>query len=179
MAMGEEKQPGAGLTAGLLAELDACVAKIASADERSAGPMWGAVHKHLMRAHVSPGEIMPLVMRRDLAGLRAMVDRLAGREAGPEPAPKAPAAEPGAAPAPPVDSETLKSAMRAFRKRLKLTRLDHESRLGVGPMSSGRKADFDAIMPPQEFPEAVWEALVAQGKLKAAGRGFYMLAEGE
>ena len=67
--------------------------------------------------------------------------------------------------------------MHAFRKRLKLTRLDHESKLGVGPMTSGRKADVDAILPPREFAAQVWEALVTDGQLKAAGQGFYALSE--
>jgi len=76
-----------------------------------------------------------------------------------------------------IPFETRKMAMRAFRKRLKLTRLDHESKLGVGPMSSGRKADVDAILPPHEYSRQVWESLVAEGQLKAYGQGFYALAE--
>ena len=44
-------------------------------------------------------------------------------------------------------------------------------------MTSGRKADFDAIMPPHEYPSEVWESLVAEGKLRGAGPGFYMLAD--
>ncbi|MCP3914857.1 MAG: hypothetical protein GY711_04755 [bacterium] len=67
--------------------------------------------------------------------------------------------------------------MRAFRKRLKLTRLDHESKLGVGPMTGGRKASFDAILPPHEFPPEVWRALVAEGKLRDLGAGFFQLEE--
>ena len=76
---------------------------------------------------------------------------------------------------PDVPGEEKKKAMRAFRKRIKLVRLDHESKLGVGPMTGGKKADFDAILPPQEFAPEVWEALAADGQLRAAGQGFYML----
>ena len=76
-----------------------------------------------------------------------------------------------------IPHESRKMAMRAFRKRLKLTRLDHESKLGVGPMSSGRKADVDAILPPHEYARQVWEALVAEGQLRSFGQGFYGLAE--
>ena len=76
-----------------------------------------------------------------------------------------------------IPHETRKMAMHAIRKRLKLTRLDHESKLGVGPMSSGRKADVDAILPPHEYARQVWEALVAEGQLNAAGQGFYALGE--
>ena len=45
-------------------------------------------------------------------------------------------------------------------------------------MTSGKKADFDSILPPREFDENVWKVLAAEGQLKATGRGFYGLAEG-
>lgn len=56
-----------------------------------------------------------------------------------------------AVPEPPAKEE-LRLAMKAFRKRLKLTRLDDESGLGYGPMSSGQKSDIVAITPPNQFP---------------------------
>ena len=73
--------------------------------------------------------------------------------------------------------EELKAAFKAFKKRLKLTRLDAESNLGGGPLSGGRKSDIVAITPPGDFPQAVWDELVRQGKLKKAGRGTYELGE--
>ncbi|HCA38620.1 MAG: hypothetical protein CMJ63_01425 [Planctomycetaceae bacterium] len=79
---------------------------------------------------------------------------------------------------PDIPHETKRAAMKAFRRRMKLMRLDHESKLGVGPMTSGKKADFDSILPPREFDENVWKVLAAEGQLKATGRGFYGLAEG-
>jgi hypothetical protein len=88
--------------------------------------------------------------------------------------------EPGAAPpSPPTppSSEVLKQALKAFRKRLKLTRLDHESKLGRNPLSGGHPSGIVAIMPPRQFGQEVWEELVRQGRLKPAGRGFYQLAE--
>lgn len=69
--------------------------------------------------------------------------------------------------------ETLKAALKAFKKRLKLTRLDDASRIGHGPMSSGGGSSIAGITPPDQYPRAVWEALVAQGKLKRAGQGMY------
>jgi hypothetical protein len=72
--------------------------------------------------------------------------------------------------------QQLKAAMKAFRKRLKLTRLDDQSRLGVGPMSSGRQSDITAIEPPNQFPRAVWDELVRQGRLKSSDDGLYELA---
>ena len=77
----------------------------------------------------------------------------------------------------PPTSEELKKAFKAFRKRLKLTRLDAESNLGGGPLSSGRDSGIVAITPPDQFPQAVWDELVKQGKLKKAGHGTYELAE--
>ena len=72
-------------------------------------------------------------------------------------------------------AQELKAAFKAFRKRLKLTRLDEESKLGGGPMSSGRDCGIVAIMPPGQFAQAVWDELVRQGKLKKAGGGTYEL----
>lgn len=71
--------------------------------------------------------------------------------------------------------QDLKSAFKAFKKRLKLTRLDAESNLGGGPLSSGRNSGIVAITPPNQFPQAVWDELVRQGKLKKAGHGTYEL----
>jgi hypothetical protein len=84
-----------------------------------------------------------------------------------------PASSPGPAPT----AEELKRAFKAFKKRLKLTRLDAESHIRGGPLSSGRRSDIVAISPPGEFPQAVWDALVTLGKLKPAGRGVYELVE--
>ena len=74
--------------------------------------------------------------------------------------------------------QELKAALKAFKKRLKLTCLDDQSRLGVGPMSSGRPSGIVAITPPDQYPDAVWEELARQGKLKNAGSGMYELGQG-
>lgn len=72
-------------------------------------------------------------------------------------------------------AEELKQALKAFRKRLKLTRLDAESNLGGGPMSGGFKSGIVAITAPNQYPRAVWDELVKQGKLKNASHGMYSL----
>ena len=77
----------------------------------------------------------------------------------------------------PLDPADLKRAMKAFRKRLKLTRLNEESKLGRNPLTSGKKSDIVAIMPPHQYPEAVWQELIRRGRLKDAGNGFYELVE--
>jgi len=73
--------------------------------------------------------------------------------------------------------QELKSALKAFRKRLKLTQLDDQSRLGYGPMTGGQRSSIVAITPPDQFPAAVWEELARQGKLKRAGSGMYSLGQ--
>ena len=78
---------------------------------------------------------------------------------------------PDAAPTP----QDLKSAFKAFKKRLKLTQLDAESKIAGGPLSSGRGSGIVAIMPPYQFAPAVWDELVRLGKLKKAGGGTYEL----
>jgi hypothetical protein len=108
----------------------------------------------------------------------------------PQPRPPQPQPQPNASLAPPAEAigpkmrgsdphspETLHAAMKAFRKRLKLTRLDAESKLGRNPLSSGRASGIVAIMPPREFTREVWDELVRQGQLRAAGSGFYELVE--
>ena len=71
--------------------------------------------------------------------------------------------------------EVLKSAYNAFKKRWKLTRLDQESQIGRSPMSSGQKSTIVGIVPPDQFPRAVWEELVKRGKLRNAGTVFYSM----
>jgi hypothetical protein len=73
--------------------------------------------------------------------------------------------------------QDLKSAFKAFKKRLKLTRLDAESTIAGGPLSSGRGSGIVAITPPNQYPQSVWDELVKQGKLKHAGKGTYELVE--
>lgn len=76
-----------------------------------------------------------------------------------------------------IDPAQLRSAMKAFKKRLKMARLDDESRLGRGPMSSGGRSGIVAIVPPTQFPQAVWDELTNQGRIRRAGHGTYELVE--
>jgi hypothetical protein len=69
----------------------------------------------------------------------------------------------------------MREALKAFRKRLKLTRLDDESRLGSNKLSGGRHSQIDAIVPPNEYPEKVWKDLARAGVLRHTGQGFYEL----
>ena len=73
--------------------------------------------------------------------------------------------------------EELRLAMKAFRKRLKLTRLDDESGMGYGPMSTGQQSGIVAITPPDQFSKAVWQELAKQGRIKHDRGGLYSLVE--
>jgi hypothetical protein len=76
---------------------------------------------------------------------------------------------------PPPNKEELKAAFKAFKKRLKLTRLEEESQLTRRPTTSGKSSEIVAITPPNQFPQAVWDELVRQGRLKSARHGMYEL----
>lgn len=80
-------------------------------------------------------------------------------------------------PRPVEDRELLKKAMKAFRKRLKLTRLDDESRLGVGAMTKGSESAIVGITPPAEYARPVWAELARQGRLADCKDGLYGLVE--
>ena len=83
-----------------------------------------------------------------------------------------------AAPTPePPSKEELKRALKAFKKRLKLTRLDDESQIGYGPMSGGGNSGVVAITPPDQYSDEIWEELARQGRLKYAGDGQYEIAQ--
>jgi hypothetical protein len=86
-----------------------------------------------------------------------------------------PSSSPTAAAA--ITPEVLKQAYNAFKKRLKLTRLDQESRIGRNPMSAGGSSTIVGIVPPDQFRKEVWEELVKQGRLKRVGSGMYAMAK--
>jgi hypothetical protein len=71
---------------------------------------------------------------------------------------------------------TYQRAMKAFKKRLKLTRTDDESKIGGhDPTTKGGSSGIVAVQPPEQYPREVWEGLVAQGRLRAIGSGLYEL----
>lgn len=74
-----------------------------------------------------------------------------------------------------ANDEERKKALKAFKKRLKLARLDEESGLSRG---GGRKSTIAGITPPAGHPPEVWEELVKENKLKREGAGTYSLAPG-
>ena len=73
--------------------------------------------------------------------------------------------------------DQLKAAFKAFKKRLKLTRLEEESQLSRRPTTTGKGSEIVAILPPIQFPQEIWDELVRQEKLKKAGHGMYELGD--
>ena len=148
-----------------VAKLDELMAAIGGYDDpRRASNEWKQVYKLLQKAHAPAGRVGPVVGMRDVAGLAELIEQLRAPDAAPPP-PDADA----------PDAETCKRAMRAFRKRLALTRLDEESKLGRGPLSKGAAGGSTSITTPVEWPNAVWQELVRQGKLRYIGHGLYEL----
>lgn len=74
----------------------------------------------------------------------------------------------------PTDEE-LKHAMKVFKKRLKLTKLDDESRLGRSPLTTGGNSGIQSIIPPRDIPQEIWDELVARGQLTREHDGFYRI----
>jgi len=77
----------------------------------------------------------------------------------------------------PSTDEELRKALKAFKKRLKLTQLDDDSKLGRSPLT-GTKAKVVSIQPPAGFGREIWEELAEKGYLKRDSGGFYELVEG-
>jgi len=73
------------------------------------------------------------------------------------------------------DREVLKRAMKAFRKRLKIVRLDSESSVGGGPTSSGRESSIIGVRAPDQYPQEVWDELVRQKRLVESTDDIYEL----
>ena len=62
--------------------------------------------------------------------------------------------------------EEIKRAMKAFKKRLKLTRRDDESSLGGGKLTKGEASSIVGIPLPDGHPEEAWKELEAKNRIK-------------
>ena len=167
----KKRKPGGGHTPPpvdtetILVEAEAIVARLADADE---GPLWGELQRLLVKAKADTSRVARAVIARDLDAIRELIDHVRNPELA------LPEKEPDRV-LPEFPEETLHEAMRAFRKRLKLTKLDHESKLGRNPLTTGKEAEFDSILPPHQYPPELWQVLVARGELESTGQGFYKL----
>jgi hypothetical protein len=131
-------------------------------DPRRAGEEWKQVYRVLQKTDLAAGRYQSVVGMRDATRLAELIEELRT-----PPVPPPPEEVP--------EAETLRQALRAFRKRQALTQLDDESKLGYGPLSKGAGGRAPAIVPPSEWPEAVWRELARQGQLHHVGHGFYEL----
>ena len=144
-----------------------------------AAKLWDRAAKALKHTDAQPSDFEKILIDRDVTGLTRLVNQLTtpgGRPAAKSspPTPTTPAAAPtppqptatrgipsrSSTPTPqasidPADPLVLKRAMKSFRKRLKLTRLDEESKLGRSPLTTGKSSGVVAISPPNQFPLAV------------------------
>jgi hypothetical protein len=77
----------------------------------------------------------------------------------------------------PATDEDLRKALKAFKKRLKLARLDDDSKIGHGPLSGTGKTQTVSIQPPAGFGKEIWEELAEKGYLTRDGTGFYELGD--
>ncbi|MCE5326398.1 MAG: hypothetical protein LLG01_08260 [Planctomycetaceae bacterium] len=155
----------------VLAKLDELIEAIRAFDDpRRAGDQWKQIFKLLQQTDLPKPRVTHVVGMRDVAGAAALIEQLRGTaDAGSEAAPAG-----GDVP----DPETCRRAIKAFKKRVSLTMLDEESKLGHSPLTKGVDSRTShAIAPPTEFPAPVWQELVRQGRLKYIGHGLYELAK--
>ena len=75
-------------------------------------------------------------------------------------------------------NEELRKALKALKKRIKMTQLDDDSKLGHSPLSKARDR-IVSIQPPAGFGKEIWEELADMGVLKRDGVGFYEVVEGK
>lgn len=165
--------------------------------------LWGKAQVALMRMGVEANRVAKAVGKRDveaLAELVAEVDAAGGNPPSAAGASGGSSEEPikarGAIPVDEkrtvkqmlsekaaegghdsLDRDNLKHALKTFRKKLKNTRRDDESRLGARYTTYGKTSSISAITPPNQYPTAVWEKLVEEGRLKKGGQGTYELPE--
>ncbi|MAC19663.1 MAG: hypothetical protein CMJ23_08350 [Phycisphaerae bacterium] len=170
----KKKKPGSGRPA-VAFDLDAVLVELdevrASLSAERVGPEWGAMQRLLVKAKADSSSVARAIATRDLE----LIDQLIALLRDPSLVIAEPESNIHEGPEIPV--EVLRDAMRAYRKRMKLTKLDQESKLARSPLSSGKDATFDAIIPPNQFPPEVWWALVANGELEATGEGFYKIPD--
>lgn len=110
---------------------------------------WSSARAALDAADEADGELLSIVEGRDAAGLTALLAAWSSGETL----------------RPVHDRGVLKRAVKAFRKRLKLARLDQESRIGGGAFSKGERSGITGVEPPNSYPPDVWAELVRVGRL--------------
>lgn len=130
------------------------------------GPLWGELHKVFLKSTVDSSTSAKIIMHKDTVELQKVIEQLQKGAVV-----KLEAIE--AVVLPTLSHEEEIEAMRVFRKRVKFMILDRESKLGVGPLTSGKEATVDSMMAPHDFPMGVWLALAKSGLLMDDSGGFF------
>jgi len=142
----------------LLTTLLATVAAELAREPAAAAP-WTRAEQALAPTRAAEPELARVIGARDLAALQAL---LAGWSSGKTLLPQ-------------QDRDVLSRALKAFRKSLKVTRLDAESSLGGGPFSGGRHSEIAGMRPPERYSRDVWDELARQKRLLSVGHGIFEL----
>jgi len=138
--------------------------KIHAVDEP--GPLWGELHKVFLKSSVEPSTAAKIIMHKDTVELNKVITQLqSGSTVELEVV--------ESLVLPTLTHEVQIEALRVFRKRVKFMKLDRESKLGVGPLTSGKEANVDSMMAPHDHPMEVWLALAKDGLLVDDGGGFF------
>ena len=120
---------------------------------------WAQAREALRATATNEPELTAAVEARDANAVKALI---AAWDAGRRPMPV-------------HDRELLQRALKAFRKSLKVTRLDAESTIGKNPMTSGHESSIVGMVPPTRYPRDVWDELVRQGRMSGGKHGIYEL----
>ncbi|MEZ6163103.1 MAG: hypothetical protein R3B67_01560 [Phycisphaerales bacterium] len=125
---------------------------------------WAMLERLLGRMPVDRALLKQICTQRDAVGLDVMITKLENPEAFKQ-----------EEPLPEYSQSELNEALRAFRHRLKYMKLDKESQISQREVTSGKRANIDAMQPPgpSEFDPRIWKVLVKKGMLVEEGRGFY------
>ncbi len=151
-----------------LTKLDELLTAIRGYDDpRRAGDEWKQVYRLMQKTDLPSIRVTHVVGMRDVVRLAELIEQLRAPESASAPLPDAPS------------EETCRQALRAFRKRMALTRLDDESQISShSPLSKGAGSQTATpIVPPSDWQESVWQELVRQGKLRYIGHGCYDLTK--
>ncbi|MEX2214652.1 MAG: hypothetical protein WD768_11020 [Phycisphaeraceae bacterium] len=149
----------------ILPKLDALLAAIkAFPDPRRASAEWKQLYNLLKGTTAAGNHLDNAIARRDVEDVTAIITSLSGGSGAASEA-KSDSS---------IDDATLKSALKAFKKRMKLLVLDDVSRIDSrNPMSKGQTSQIAAIEPPGDWRYEVWGELVRRGALRDAGHGTY------
>ena len=144
----------------LTVKLRSLVEELKAADEAAATEIWERADAALAAADAEEdAELAIPVWDRDLVAVEQVLA----------------AWDDGSHPLPEWDKAVLKRAFKAYKKRLKLVRLDDVSTSGGNPLSQGRESTILGVRPPEQYPTEAWEILVRQGKLRDGGGGLLEL----